>query len=202
MRRAGVLILTLSVVLAVPLALSADADFDACATGAQEVPPPGVATAATADVEVSFDPGRTQAEVSVEIDGLGTVLGAHFHCHRSGQNGPVAFGLFNPGDCVLVGDEINCTLTNDDWTGVDCNPTIGRQVNNIAALHDAMAQGLVYFNAHTPAFPGGEIRAQMGTGESCDGDEDEDDDSSGTEGQTSASQGPASGGGLVNLQRR
>jgi hypothetical protein len=79
---------------------------------------------------------------------------------------------------------IKCTLTNDNWSGTDCTPLVGQPVNNIAALRDAMDEGLVYFNLHTGAFPSGEVRGQMGQGDDAScltngsnaNDDDEDSD--------------------------
>ena len=86
---------------------------------------------------------------------------AHFHCARPGENGPIVFGLVDPGPGAFDGNRVKVTLTNDDFNDKDCIPNIGRPVNNIAALAFAMRDGLIYANAHSDAFPKGEIRGQM-----------------------------------------
>jgi hypothetical protein len=95
---------------------------------------------------------------------------AHFHCHRPGENGPIVLGLISPGPCMLQGDKIECTLTNAHITGAGCANSIGRTINNIAALQDAMTRGEIYFNTHTTANPGGEIRGQMHDHAACGDD--------------------------------
>ncbi|HEX9724411.1 MAG TPA: CHRD domain-containing protein [Vicinamibacteria bacterium] len=131
-------------------------------TGDQEVP--AVATEGTGRVDVRFDAGFTQARVELVVDAddlTGPARRAHFHCAPAGVNGPIAFGLFEPGECDFDGRRARCTLRNEDFTGADCLPTAGRPVNNIAALALAMREGLIYGNVHTAMFPGGEIRGQM-----------------------------------------
>jgi hypothetical protein len=89
------------------------------------------------------------------------VAGAHFHCGQAGVNGPVAFGILNPGPLLEVGEHTRVTLTNQAFTGEDCASVVGRPVNNIAALAFAMRDGLVYVNLHTPTEPTGEVRGQL-----------------------------------------
>jgi hypothetical protein len=146
--------------------------FEASLSGAQEVPARD--TPATGKVEVEFDEAFTQAEVRLRVFDIQNVVAAHFHCNRAGLNGPVAFGLFSPGNFVFDAEtgEAEGVLTNDDFAGADCEPIIGRPVNNIAALAFAMQDGLIYANVHTDDgqgdpntgpgdFPGGEIRGQL-----------------------------------------
>ena len=138
--------------------------FKAVLSGAQEVtnPPGGVVTDASGEIMAQFDEALTRVEVNLQVnDSAGTFNRAHFHCARAGQNGPVAFGLVDPGPLVFDAQGVSGTLTNADFTGADCGPSIGRPVNNIAALAFAMQDGLIYVNVHSTAFPPGEIRGQM-----------------------------------------
>ena len=96
------------------------------------------------------------------------VVAAHFHCAPPGVNGPIAFGLLNPGQLTAFDDNVRVRITNADFTGDDCEPVIGRPVNNIAALALAMQDGLIYINLHSPTAPLGEIRGQMLARESGD----------------------------------
>lgn len=150
---------------------------DARLSGAQEVTTTSVDTPAKGKIEVKFDKGFTKAEVELEFeDTLGTANRAHFHCAFAGANGPVAFGIVDPGpaDCDpadLAAGNIECTLTNADFNNADCLANIGRPVSNIAALAFAMRRGSIYVNVHTTAFPGGEIRGQL----LCDDDDDDKD---------------------------
>lgn len=133
--------------------------FYTVATGAQEVPP--VQTNSSASAIAFFDSGFTRVHVRVNVRGPLQVAAAHFHCGRAGTNGPVAFGILRPGPLEAFTDPARVTLTNDDFTGADCAASVGRPVNNIAALAQAMRDGLVYLNLHTPSAPDGEVRGQM-----------------------------------------
>lgn len=137
--------------------------FEADLSGAQEVTDPagGVDTGTTGQIKVEFDDALTEVEVELKIkNGIG-VTRAHFHCGRAGVNGPIAFGLFDPGPLGFDDEGAEGTLTNDDFTGADCVPVIDRPVNNIAALAFAMRDGLIYANVHTSANPAGEVRGQL-----------------------------------------
>ena len=144
--------------------------FNSNLSGAQEVVfdgmgdfvPGGVDTDATGKIHAKFDKALTEVAVNLRIQDLtGVFAAAHFHCGRPGQNGPVSFGLVNPGPLAFDGQRVRGTLTNTDFTGADCLPVIGRPVNNIAALAFAMRDGLIYVNVHSTDFPPGEIRGQM-----------------------------------------
>lgn len=108
-----------------------------------------------------FDSGFTRVAVRIRINGDIQVVAGHFHCARAAVNGPVAFGLMQPGPLSEIVDGTRVTLTNANATTADCVPTTGRPINNIAALALAMRDGLVYINLHSPTFPGGQIRGQM-----------------------------------------
>jgi CHRD domain len=148
-------------------------EFKARLTGDQEVrfppsappdcvPPCPVVSPATAQIEVEFDKGFTELDVELRVrNTLGNITRAHFHCARPGANGPIIFGLFDPGP-FPVSDRVNGTLTNADLNpGQDCFPTTGRVINNLASLAFAMRDGLIYANVHTDMFTGGELRGQM-----------------------------------------
>ena len=166
MKKLYTIVLFLAVCLALhaPPTAAQSLDFRATLSGAQEVSPPappgGVVTDATGKVVAKFDKGFTKVEVKLRVDGVADAWGAHFHCARPGQNGPVALGLFGPGPLMFDGEVAEGTLTNADFTGADCSG-IGRPVNNIAALAFAMRDGLIYANVHTPANNPGEIRGRL-----------------------------------------
>ncbi len=121
----------------------------------------GVVTDTTGTIVADFDAGFTRVDVTLVISNGVDVTRAHFHCARPGENGPIAFGLADPGPLTLTNEGTAGTLTNDDFTGADCLPNIERPVNNIAALAFAMRDGLIYINVHSSANPPGEIRGQM-----------------------------------------
>jgi len=139
-------------------------EFKTRLTAAQEVPENP--SDATGELEVEFDKGFTQLEFELRIrNTTGTITRAHFHCALPGENGPIAFGIFDPGPLPVPVNaqelKVKGFLTNADFNEVDCIPNIGRPVNNLAALALAMREGLIYANVHTSFQTGGEIRGQM-----------------------------------------
>lgn len=144
----------------------ADSPFKFAATlsGAQEVGE--VRTRATGTIEAEFDEALSKVAVRLQVrrlpSGVG-ITGAHFHCSLPGANGPIALGMFEPGP--LQPDRrnrIRGSLNGADFLAGDpCLDSVGRPVNNIAALAFAMRDGLIYVNVHTRANPSGEIRGQM-----------------------------------------
>ena len=142
------------------LAYADHQEFEAKLSGAQEVTE--VVTTGRGRIEARFNSAFKQVNVALTINELvGTVTGAHFHCARPGENGPVIFGLMSPGPLALDGNKIRGTLTNADFNGGDCVGPVGRPVNNIAALAFAMRDGLIYLNIHSDSVPSGELRGQM-----------------------------------------
>lgn len=135
--------------------------FAAKLSTAQELPAPAPGIIERAVATADFDLELSSVRVHLVVRKGSHVVAAHFHCARPGENGPVAFGLFSPGPLAFGGVQARGTLTNEDFTGADCVPNIGRPVNNIAALAFAMREGLIYVNVHTTENPPGEVRGQM-----------------------------------------
>src|SRR5262245_19806 len=138
--------------------------FEARLSSAQEVPENP--SEAKANIEVEFDKGFTELKFVLRVrDTVGIITRAHFHCNKPGENGPIVFGIFDPGPFPVPMDvtslKLEGTLKNADYTGADCVPTIGRVVNNLASLAFAMREGLIYANVHTMFRPGGDVRGQM-----------------------------------------
>ena len=176
------LLAALAVVATGSSAYGADHKFNARAVGGQEVVfdatgafvPGGRDTDAEGRMRARFNAELTEVKIDLRIDGLlGTFAAAHLHCARAGANGPVAFGLVNPGPLEFDGKRIRGTLGNGDFSGGDCSAAVGRPINNIAALYFAMRDGLVYLNVHSSVFPPGEIRGQMRHGAASGHDEDD-----------------------------
>ncbi len=119
---------------------------------------------------ITFDRGFERATVFVRFNGLTSDLTRlHLHCNIAGKNGPVAIGLIdtlNPGndnsqDISQVGHRVFGTLTNENFPGGDrCSDVIGRPVNNVVSLADAIDAGQIYWNLHTELNPPGELRGQ------------------------------------------
>ena len=142
-------------------AAASELEFAAKLSGAQSIPVPGPGLITRAEIDVRFATDLSKLGVELKVGGGDNVVGAHFHCARAGDSGPVAFGLFSPGPLTFDGEQVAGTLTNSAFTGADCVPTIGRPVNNVAALALAMRDGLIYINVHTTDNFPGEVRGQM-----------------------------------------
>ncbi len=82
----------------------------------------------------------------LSVDGLsGPVSAAHFHNGAMGKNGPVVRSI--------TGEFTGNTATGI-WTASDAEPLTGELIRELFA-------GNLYFNVHTAANPGGEIRGQV-----------------------------------------
>ena len=111
------------------------------ASGQQEVP--AVTTSATGNLTGSYDTVSKQLIYSISWNGLsGDVSMAHFH-------GPALAGEDAPPIETL-------SIVTNGMAGM-AKDTITAS----AALHSSLMAGKVYYNIHTVANPGGEIRGQV-----------------------------------------
>lgn len=99
----------------------------------------------------------------LDIDGLQTPNNpndnaARFHIHAgpAGTNGGIQFGMKDPNHDLddLVINPVTGRITGV-WDGTEGNGT-----TLTAQLANLLSNGL-YFNVHTPDFPGGEVRGQL-----------------------------------------
>ena len=109
-------------------------------TASQEVP--ANSTTATGNGLVSFDPATKKFTARLTLSGM-TATAAHIHPGAVGVNGPVLFPLSETaaGSGVWV-SAADAVLTDAQITMLNT--------------------GGLYFNAHSTAFPGGQIRGQVG----------------------------------------
>ncbi len=105
--------------------------------GTQEVP--ATASAATGTGTLVVDPSTRAASGGIVVTAM-TATAAHVHIAAVGVNGPVIVPLTNAGDGVF-NVPAGSILTADQYA--------------------AFKQGNLYFNAHSAANPGGEIRGQI-----------------------------------------
>jgi hypothetical protein len=116
--------------------------------GFQENPP--VATAATGKGTAVISADGSTITYLVTYSGLsGTANAAHIHTGAVGTNGGVILPL-TVGPSPMTG-----TLTSTNFTASGAVTTFAQAVAAIQA-------GTTYFNIHTTANPGGEIRGQIG----------------------------------------
>ena len=112
--------------------------FKADLKGAEEVPP--VTSSATGTVTATFDPASKQLTWEGTVSGLsGNATAAHFHGPaEKGKNA----GVMVPAPGVTTGSFKGQATLNDSQA-------------------QALTGGMMYFNVHTQANPGGEVRGQV-----------------------------------------
>ena len=145
------LIAALVALIAIPGAVSAvdptQPAFGGPLTGAQEVP--AVVTTATGQGTVAISADGSTITYLVTYSGLsGTANAAHIHTGAAGASGGVILPL------AVGPSPMSGTLTAADFTASGSVTTFAEAVAAIKA-------GTTYFNIHTTANPGGEIRGQI-----------------------------------------
>ncbi len=131
--------------------------FTATLDGAQETPP--VVTEGTGQGTATLTNNQLELIVEVTASGLsGPVTAAHIHNAPAGEPGDVLFDLSN------FIQEVNGVVT------ISTTIVLGTDIPDIATVTDLfMAQ--LYFNLHTAANPGGEIRGQILAADDSDDDD-------------------------------
>jgi hypothetical protein len=114
--------------------------FLASASGTQEVPSTG--STATGRGFVTYDSAKRTVAGKLTLTGIAATL-AHIHQAPAGTNGPVIVPL------------TQAAAGSSDWLVPSTTPAL--TVERAQAL---LTEGL-YYNAHSAAFPGGEIRGQL-----------------------------------------
>ena len=134
-----------AVALATSSAAQAQTSFTAFLDGRQEVQTPRVVTPALGNGTVLMNAERTLITINLTFQGLfGPITMAHIHNGAFGSNGtPIVdiFSLITPGG--TGGSIMNAVLS----------------INMMQA--NVLLAGNGYFNIHTTAFPGREIRGQI-----------------------------------------
>jgi hypothetical protein len=143
------------------LAVSAQSEFRATLSGANENPPvAGIGFGlATLDVNVS---GGVLG-INFELTGVNVAEAhmGHIHCGTATENGPIVVWLAGvPSAPATAGYDLNGSWVKAKVTetsiiqGTPCG-------NTLVELLTAMANGRTYVNIHTRNNPGGEIRGQI-----------------------------------------
>lgn len=141
--------------------------FDGILTGSQERPNP-VNSPGTGTVLVTFDDVAQTMRVQASFSGLlGPTVAAHIHISPPGQE----FGGVATTTPSFVGFPLGVTMGSMDQT-YDMTAASSYRAGFLtdnggstaaasATLLAAMRDRRTYFNVHTSAFPGGEIRANL-----------------------------------------
>lgn len=131
--------------------------------GAQENPP--VNTPATGNATVRIDLSNNSWTVDLSFGTLtAPVTVAHIHRAPTGANGPVIIGLDG---IPLSGGRPSWALIAPGITSFNTNGPVAAPFAFPAAELQNLLAGNTYFNVHSSAFPGGEIRGQIVPGPSA-----------------------------------
>lgn len=140
--------------------------------GAQEVP--ARITTGQGDVSLTLSPGvdlllgtdDDLIDFTLNYDGLTAVTQAHIHTGAVGVNAPFNIFLCTNLPNAPVGGAVipPCPATGGTVTGTRtvADLVAAGAVNTFPELIAAIQAGGTYVNVHTTAFPGGEIRGQIG----------------------------------------
>jgi len=138
--------------------------FKARLSGYQEVP--AINTTGAGALKASVNSAGTVLSYTLTYSGLsGPAAAAHIHFAQPGVNGGVVLWLCGGGSkpaCPAAGVPISGTVTAGDVTALPGVAAQGMAAGDLAAVLKAMRAGVAYANVHTAAFPGGEIRGQIG----------------------------------------
>jgi hypothetical protein len=131
-------------------------DFAAALSGSNEVP--AVASDGTGLGTFSLNDSQTALNYKLITYGLEGTTMAHIHIGPAGVNGDVAVFLFGPDLDGVTHDGLLAegTITESDLMSV---PNVFD--GTMATLIDHLRAGTAYVNAHTVAYPAGEIRGQV-----------------------------------------
>jgi len=134
-----------------------NATFTAHLTGDNEVPNQGAPdpsdSTATGQAIVKLRSGDLSFKLIVA--NIENAAAAHIHCGAEGSNGPVGVTLYGGPPTSDSG-----ILAQGEISGPDAGN--GCDWTTLADVIAAIEAGNAYVNVHTPAFPAGEIRGQLG----------------------------------------
>ncbi|MEO7454377.1 MAG: CHRD domain-containing protein [Fimbriimonadales bacterium] len=121
--------------------------------GAQGVPPTGSAAYGTGSFNLDDQTWIMSGSVTITGLSVATVTGMHIHNAPVGANGPVIFDIL----ANVAATNQSGNVSNWFFTGML------QDDGNLTRLQklQVMVAGDSYINAHTPTFPGGEIRGQI-----------------------------------------
>ncbi len=127
--------------------------------GAQEVPAADSNAQGQLVMKVAAD--GDSIDYRLIVSNIDDVLMAHLHLAPAGQNGGIVVWLYpDAPPPQLIPGPTNGTLATGTITADDLVGALaGMQISDLVA---AVRAGNIYANVHTPTFPGGEVRGQLG----------------------------------------
>ncbi len=131
--------------------------FTAVLNGAQEVP--AANTPATGTATLVLNTATNQFTLDLQFSGLtAPVTVAHIHRAAAGVNGPVIVGLDG---MTLSGGRPSWNLISPGVSSFNSGGALTAPFAFPTAEVANLIAGNTYFNIHSSAFPGGEIRGQI-----------------------------------------
>lgn len=116
---------------------------------------------ASGSIAVEFDPDYSNARVMLKLWDASKATEVYLHCTKPGKIGPVVLKLSNPDLLLMSKRPLIYTLSNADFSGVDCVPATGSPVNDIATLASAMKSGFIYVEIDSQSSSGGKSRGHL-----------------------------------------
>lgn len=118
-------------------------------TGTQVVAP--IVTVNSGSLTLQPNDAQTSLALTLTFSGIPTASSAHIHLAAAGATGPSIFDL----STVAFSSPLTLTLTSADFIAAGGLTTFDQGLN-------AILSGQTYVDVHTGAFPGGELRCQIG----------------------------------------
>ena len=133
--------------------------FSAELSGGEEVPP--VDTNATGIA--NFQDNVQTVNYQLSVSDLVNVTQAHIHRGEEGENGKIVVTLYNT---TMPTGPMSGLLSQGNITAANLvGPLAGQQLTDLISIMD---NGTAYVNVHTEEFKLGEIRGQIGGGDTTD----------------------------------
>lgn len=138
-------------------------NFTAHLNAANEVNPNGVDSQGQGQAIFKLSKDGTELYYKLIVANIDRITAAHIHCGAAGVNGPVVAFLFGnvPGGVTQNGILAEGVITTANIITRPDSPACAGGLSTFEGLIERMRNGTAYVNAHTPDYPGGEIRGQI-----------------------------------------
>jgi hypothetical protein len=137
--------------------------FTAHLNSSNEVNVNGVDSQGQGQAIFTLSEDGTSIHYKLIVANIEDVTQAHIHCGEAGVNGPVVVFLFGfvAGGTTVNGPIAEGTITSANIIARPDSPSCSGGLATFDDLVERMRSGGAYVNAHTPTYPGGEIRGQI-----------------------------------------